>query len=165
MKLTYDIDFSSTGPVQGSLLHRSYNTVNYLNMTVSVLPAHQYEHCQQLTKQFKKLLNPVDKMKTEHISHSLQMNLYYVDWTSEMLTTKIYLKIPCKKKKNVQEKYIHNNMKHVNVAYAISDTIEPGIIELKDWRHFVMFYTHIFCISQSLCPRIARDSKHYGFIN
>lgn len=46
-------------------------------MTVSVLPAHQYEHCQQLTKQFKKLLNPVDKMKTEHISHSLQMNLYY----------------------------------------------------------------------------------------
>lgn len=79
MKLTYDIDFSSTGPVQGSLLHGSYNTVNYLNMTVSVLPAHQYEHCQQLTKQLKKLLNPVDKMKTEHISHSLQMNLYYVD--------------------------------------------------------------------------------------
>lgn len=111
MKLTYDIDFSLTGPVQGSwwksritLLHQSYNTVNYLNMTVSVLPAHQYEHCQQLTKQFKKLLNPVDKMKTEHISHSLQMNLYYVDWTSEMLTTKIYLKIPCKKKKKMFKK-------------------------------------------------------------
>lgn len=29
-------------------------------------------------------------------------------------------------------------MKHVNVAYAIPDTIEPGIIELKDWRDFVM---------------------------